>query len=189
MPIELTSLFTDPDVTFLFNDWTPVIRVVFMAFAGYLTLLVLLRVSGQRTLSQMTSFDLVITVTIGSAFGRVITARQVALVEVLAAFGSLVLLQVIVANLWGRFPRLRGSVTPTPAVLFHEGRPVHRELRRTHVRDADLQAAARKQGLGSLEEVHTIILEGNGQLTVITADGFGDGSAVTGDLVRGAGSA
>ncbi len=184
MPLALTGLFTDPDVTFLFNDWTPVIRVVFMAFAGYLTLLILLRASGQRTLSQMTSFDLVITVTIGSAFGRVITAREVALVEVLAAFGSLVLLQVLVASLWGRFPRLRGAVTPTPAVLVHEGRIIHRELRRTHLRDADLLAAARKQGLGSLEEVHTIILEGNGQLAVITAGGVGDGSAITDDLVR-----
>lgn len=38
MPLALTSLFTDPDVTFLFNDWTPVIRVVFIAFAGYIVL-------------------------------------------------------------------------------------------------------------------------------------------------------
>lgn len=186
-PAALGSLFADADVTFLFNDWTPVVRVVFMAFAGYLTLLVLLRASGQRTLSQMTSFDLVITVTLGSAFGRVITAREVALVEVLAAFGSLVLLQILVANLWGRFPRLRQAVTPTPAVLVHDGRVVASELRRTRLREEDLLVAARKQGLGSLDEVHTILFEGNGQLAVITRDAVGDGAAITPEL-RPAGS-
>jgi uncharacterized membrane protein YcaP (DUF421 family) len=88
----------DPDVTFLSNGWVPVARVLFITVTGYLTLLVLLRLSGQRTLAQMSALDLVITVTIGSAFGRVITAREVAVVEVVAAFGALVLLEWVVVT-------------------------------------------------------------------------------------------
>jgi uncharacterized membrane protein YcaP (DUF421 family) len=155
-----------------------VLRVVIVAAAGYLTLLVLLRVSGQRTLSQLTSFDLIITITIGSAFGRVITARNVALVEVLAAFGTLVLLQVLVAWLWGRLPRVRGAVTPTPALLYHDGQVMEREMRRAHLRDADLLAAVRRNGMGSLGEVRTILFEGDGSLAVLGHAQFGDGHAI-----------
>lgn len=173
------ALLDDPDVTFLFNDWAPVVRVLFIAVTGYLTLLVLLRVSGQRTLSQLTSFDLVITVTIGSAFGRVITARDVALVEVMVAFGSLVLLQVIVAWIWGRMPRLRRVVTPTPGLLYYDGEVMHREMRRFRLREADLFAAVRQQGMGSLTEVRAILMEGNGALTVLSEAQFGDGRAVS----------
>jgi uncharacterized membrane protein YcaP (DUF421 family) len=176
--VPFAAMFGDPDITFLFNDWEPVLRVFLMAIAGYVTLLVLLRISGQRTLSQMTSFDLVITVTIGSAFGRVITARQVALVEVVVAFATLILLQWLVANVWGKWPRVRRAVTPTPALLFYDGEVIEDEMRRTHLRESDLLAAVRKDGQGSLEDVQAILLEGNGALAVLTRDAFGDGSAV-----------
>ena len=176
--MPLLTLLNHPDVTFLFNDWAAVLRVVFIAAAGYLTLLVLLRVSGQRTLSQLTSFDLVITVTIGSAFGRVITARDVALVEVLAAFGSLVVLQMLVAWAWGRMPRARSFATPSPALLYLDGQFIHREMRRIRVREADLLAAVRQEGMGSLVEVRAILLEGNGTMSVISEAQFGDGQAV-----------
>ncbi len=176
--MPLLALLNDPDVTFLFNDWTPVVRVVFIAVSGYVALLVLLRASGQRTLSQLTSFDLVITVTIGSAFGRVITARDVALVEVIAAFGSLIALQVVVAWAWGRMPRARSLATPTPALLYLDGQVIHREMRRTRMREADLLAAVRQEGMGSLGEVRAVLLEGNGTMSVISEAQFGDGQAV-----------
>ncbi len=168
----------DPDVTVLFNSWGAVVRVLIVAVAGYVTLLALLRVTGQRTLAQLTSFDLIITITIGSAFGRVITARDVALVEVLAAFGALVGLQVLVSWLWGKAPRTRAAITPTPAVLYHDGRVVEREMRRAHLRDADLLAAVRRNGMGSLDQVRAILLEGNGALAVLSHAQFGDGRAV-----------
>jgi hypothetical protein len=51
----------------------------------------------------------VLTVTLGAAFGRVLTAREVALVEVIAGFGALVLLQWLPD---GRTPCRRCDITP-----------------------------------------------------------------------------
>ncbi len=132
----------------------------------------------QRTLSQLSPLDLVITVTIGSAFGRVITARDVALVEMLVAFTALVLLQVLVAQVTSRLPRTHRAITPTPALLYYDGRPIAREMRRARLREADLLAVARQQGRGSLAGVRAILLEGNGGLSVIGDDAFADGAAV-----------
>ncbi len=174
----------DPDVTFLSNGWVPVLRVLFIAATGYLTLFLLLRVAGQRTLAQMSALDLVIVVTLGSAFGRVITAREVALVEVLAAFGSLIALQWLVALLWGR-ARTRRLVTVPPRVLYHDGEVIPAAMRRHRLQLDDLHTAAREQGLGSLGEVRTILLEGNGGLTVLTDAQYGDGDAVAEYLETG----
>ena len=172
------DVFTDPDITYLWNGYEPVIRVLFIAFAGYVTLLVLLRLSGQRTLAQMSAMDLVITVTIGSAFGRVITAREVALAEVIAAFGALVLLQVLVAQIWGRTRRLRRSVAVWPTLVFYDGEPIPEALARHHLLEDDLYTAARQQGMGSLESVQAVLFEANGGLTVLSKSQYGDGSAV-----------
>ncbi len=172
------DVFTDPDITYLWNGHEPVIRVLFIAAAGYLTLLVLLRISGQRTLAQMSAMDLIITVTIGSAFGRVITAREVALAEVIAAFVALVLLQVLVAQIWGRTRRLRRSVAVWPTLVFYDGEPIPEALARHHLLEDDLYTAARQQGMGSLEGVQAVLLEANGAFTVLSKNQYGDGSAV-----------
>lgn len=106
----------DPDVVFLYGGYEPILRVFFIAVSGYVTLL-LLRIAGQRTLGQMSALDFVITVTIGSAFGRVLTPRQVALVEVIAAFAALILLQGVVSNAWERSTTVRRLVAPQPTAV------------------------------------------------------------------------
>lgn len=172
------------DVVFYFNGWLPVLRVLVIALTGYLTLVVLLRFTARRTLAQMSALDFVITVTIGSAFGRVLTARSVALAEVVTAFVALVVLQQVMAFAW-RSPRLRRFVDVPPAVLFHDGQVMHAALRRHRLQEQDLLAAARRSGNGSMDDVHTVLLEGNGSLTVLTDARYGDGSTL--DPVDGAG--
>jgi uncharacterized membrane protein YcaP (DUF421 family) len=134
----------DPDVTFLSNGIVPILRVVFIAVTGYLTLLLLLRVTAQRSLAQLSPVDLIITITLGSAFGRVITAREVALLEVVAAFVTLIALQWLVANLWSRAPRLRDRLNVGPALLYYDGRIIPRTMRRNHLREEDLHLAVRE---------------------------------------------
>jgi uncharacterized membrane protein YcaP (DUF421 family) len=168
----------DPDVTFLYNGLEPIARVLFIAATGYLTLLILLRISGQRTLAQMTSLDLVITVTLGSAFGRVITAREVALMEVIAAFGALVLLQLLVGMVWGRTRKLRQTIAVWPTLLYYEGEVLQAGMDRHRLLEDDLHTAVRQQGMGSLEEARAILLEANGQFSVLSDRQYGDGSAL-----------
>ena len=168
------------DVTFLFNDWEAVWRVLFIALAGYVTLLALLRASGQRTLAQLSSVDFIITVTIGSAFGRVITARDVAVVEVIAAFAALVALQRLVAWAW-RVPRVRALLVSPPAVLYRSGEVIEATLRRKGLRVDDLRTAARQEGFGSLGDVEVILLESNGAFSVVPSGSLGDASTLGAD--------
>jgi uncharacterized membrane protein YcaP (DUF421 family) len=170
----------NPDVTFLYSGIEPIVRVLFIAATGYVTLLVLLRVSGQRTLAQMSAMDLVITVTLGSAFGRVLTARDIALAEVVTAFVALVILQWIIANAWSRTTTLRRLVSVAPTLLYYDGEVVERALKRHHLRVDDLHTAARQQGMGSLDQARAVLLEGNGQFTVLSESQYGDGSALGG---------
>ncbi|CAN5815308.1 hypothetical protein BH23GEM7_BH23GEM7_39940 [soil metagenome] len=78
-------------VTFFFGGWEPMLRIVVVGTLGYIALLLLLRLAGKRTLAQMNAFDFVVTVAIGASFGRILTARSVALAEAVAAFTLLVL--------------------------------------------------------------------------------------------------
>ena len=167
-----------PDVEFFYRGWEALARIVLIAATGYVTLLVLLRVSGQRTLAQLTPFDLIITVTIGSAFGRVLTAENVPLVEVVTAFAMLVILQWLALWLRDRVPPIGRLMRPGPSLLYHQGQRQERALRRHRITEADLQSAARESGMGSLAEAEAIILEPDGDLAVISPSQVGDGSAI-----------
>jgi uncharacterized membrane protein YcaP (DUF421 family) len=166
------------DVTFLSGGWRPAARVVFITAAGYVSLLLLLRVSGKRPLARMTAFDFVITVTLGSAFGRVVTATEVGIVEAVLGFAMLVLLQVGAAWLQERWKGMRDLLAEEAALLYHNGEFVRRAMRRHRIMEDDLLGVVRKNGLGSLEEATAVILERDGQFSVLTSEGYGDGSAL-----------
>jgi uncharacterized membrane protein YcaP (DUF421 family) len=166
------------EVMFFHDSWEAVGRVVFITTTGYLALMALLRVTGQRTMSQMSGFDLIVGVTIGSAFGRVITATEVALTEALTAFVVLIGLQWIVATAYQRIPALRRIVVNGPALLYLDGEVVERGMRQNRLRREDLLTAVRQQGMGSLDEARAIVLESDGSFTVISGSQLGDGSAL-----------
>jgi uncharacterized membrane protein YcaP (DUF421 family) len=64
-----------------FQSWSGLARVLVIGFCAYAGLLVMLRVSGKRTLSKMNAFDFVVTVAFGSTIGTILLSKDVALAE------------------------------------------------------------------------------------------------------------
>jgi uncharacterized membrane protein YcaP (DUF421 family) len=60
-----------------YDDWTGLVRVVVVGTAAYLALIVLLRISGKRTLAKLNAFDFVVTVALGSTLARVLLSSTV----------------------------------------------------------------------------------------------------------------
>ncbi|MDP9408739.1 MAG: DUF421 domain-containing protein [Actinomycetota bacterium] len=159
---------------FFFAGWEPIARVIVVATLGYAALVVLLRVSGKRTLARLNAFDFVITVAIGASFGRVITASSVPLAEAVAAFATLVTLQYVVSSVQVRSPRFARLLTATPTLLYYPGRFLRDAMRAHRVTEAELEAAARLKGLGSLGEAEALVMESDGRFAVVKASSAGD---------------
>lgn len=167
-------------VNFFFDGWEPVARIVVVGTLAYTTLVVLLRVSGKRTLARMNSFDFVITVAIGATFGRILTARSIPLLEAVTAFALLVILQFVVSSLQLRSRRFSRAVTAEPTLLLYRGQVLHDALRRERLTEKELDGVVRKHGLGSLQEAEAVVLEADGRLSVVGPGSAGDGGALPG---------
>lgn len=155
------------NVVFLWNGWSPLFRIISVGSISYLTLLILLRIMGKRTLARMTAFDFVITIATGSAFGRILTASDISISESITAFLLLVCLHVSFSFLSMRFDRFKGLITTDPTLLYHRQNFLLRNMRRTKIRQDELLGAARKEGFASLDEVEAIIFESDGSLSVL----------------------
>jgi uncharacterized membrane protein YcaP (DUF421 family) len=166
--------------TFLFGGWEPVARVLVVGTLAYSALVLLLRMTGKRTLTQMNAFDFIVTVALGASFGRILTARNVALIEAVTAFALLIGLQYVVTRLQVRSPRFARIVTAPPTLLFYQGRFLEEAMQRERLTHGELQTAIREHGLGSFDEVTAVVLESDGKVAVIKASQTGDASAVEG---------
>lgn len=87
------------EVVYFFDSWSTVVRVAVVGALMYLAVVALLRLTGSRTLASLNVFDFIVTVAIGSAFGRALTAKSVGLVEAVVAFAVLVALQYLFSAL------------------------------------------------------------------------------------------
>ena len=140
-------------------------RVVF----SYVFVLILLRLSGKRTLSRSTSFDLVLALILGDLFDDLFWA-EVPASQFVAAAGTLVLLQLAVglgSRASERFARL---VECQPVTLVRDGALQTASLRRERMNEEDLAAMLRQYGQldrDSWPEVAQANLEPDGELSVI----------------------
>ncbi|HMO12357.1 MAG TPA: DUF421 domain-containing protein [Actinotalea sp.] len=166
------------DVSVVWGGWEPIARIAVVGTLGYAWLVILLRGTGPRNMAKMTPFDFVVTVTLGSAFGRVLTATEVSISEAAVTFALLIGLQWLLAEARVRSARVKSLVDVRPTLLFHRGQVVAEGLRRHRLTETDLHSAARENGLGSLEEVEAMILQSDGTFAVISRSAMGDGSSV-----------
>lgn len=154
-----------------FESWSGILRVLVVGPLAYAALVVLLRVSGKRTLAKLNAFDLVVTVALGSTLATIILSKSVALAEGVAAMFVLVGLQWLVAWFSVRSDRFGDLVRSEPTLLVRDGRFLEATLRRHRVRHDEVRAAARSSGLASPEEAAAVILETDGSLSVIRRNG------------------
>jgi len=150
-------------------SWMDLVRVVAVGAPAYLALLVLLGISGKRTLSKLNAFDLVITVAMGSTLATILLSRDVSWSEGVVAFGLLIGLQFLITWTSVRSPAVRRVVKSEPQLLFYRSRFLADTLKSERV-TAEILAAARAQGIPDLESVGAVVLETDGSLTVVAAE-------------------
>jgi uncharacterized membrane protein YcaP (DUF421 family) len=150
-----------------FDSWASVGRVIVAGTCAYAALVVMLRLSGKRTLSKMNAFDLVITVAIGSTLSSVITSKQVPIVDGLVALALLVALQYVVAFAASRSSAVDAAVRSEPRVVFHRGRFARTAMRDERLTEGEILAAVRAARVASLDEVDAVVLESSGDLSVL----------------------
>ncbi|MBS7455606.1 DUF421 domain-containing protein [Coralloluteibacterium stylophorae] len=165
----------------LFDGWQPLARTALVGVLAYAGLVILLRMSGARTLAKMNAFDLVVTVALGSTLATILLSKDVSLAQGLLAFALLVAMQFAVTWSSVRLPWVRRVVTGEPVLLVHRGALLEDAMRRARVNEDDLRAAVRAAGTGGVARAHAVVLETDGTFSVIPADADGaDDAALTG---------
>lgn len=163
-----------------FDKWFDLLRVLVVGSLGYATVILLVRITGKRTLAKLNAFDLIVTVALGSTLSSVLLSQDVSYSEGALGLALLVALQLLVAWLSVRVPLVRRAVRSEPAMLLRDGRLVKDALRRERVTESEVHQAVRSAGYGGIDQIEAVVLETDGSLSVIPRSNVGSGEALAG---------
>ncbi|KAA5547833.1 DUF421 domain-containing protein [Adhaeribacter rhizoryzae] len=149
------------------DNWTQILHILVTGALTYVGLIIMLRLSGKRTLTQMNAFDFVVTVALGSTLATALLSKDTPLVEGLIGLGTLILLQFIISWIYVRFPLFNKVIKSEPRLMFYQGEFKSKAMQEERVKKEELLQAARNQGILSLEQIEAIVLETNGQFSII----------------------
>ena len=141
---------------------------VLRAIAIYAVLMVIFRLSGKRSMAEVTPFDFVLLLIFSEALQNALVDDDNSLTVGLTVVTTLLTVNLIMSLIKQRSVRIENLLEGVPIVIFDEGKPLHDRMNRERIDEGDILEAARLQhGIDSLDQVRTAIIERSGGISII----------------------
>jgi len=141
---------------------------VLRAAVVYVVILVMVRISGKRSVGQYTPFDLILVVLLGTAVQNSLIGEDVSLLGGLLLAATLIALNWLVGLATSRSRRMDRLVDGVPVVLARNGRVYQEALRRENIAPSDFDEAMRQADCAKHEDVRLALLETDGKISIVT---------------------
>ena len=141
---------------------------VLRAAAVYAFLLLIFRVTGKRSLAQITAFDFVLLLIIGEATQQALLGDDFSVINAYVVIGTLMFLELGLSLAKGWWPRLDPVLDSTPLVVVEDGRLLDDRIANERIDLHDVLAAAREHhGLERLDQIKYAVLERSGGISIV----------------------
>lgn len=148
------------------DDTEKLWHIALCAIISYLTLFLFVRISGKRTLAKMNAFDFVVTVTLGSTLSTMMLA-EVPLAEGAIALLIIIILQYLLAYGAKKSAVLEKVINNKPTLLFYNGIFLEDAMTKEVITEDEIIAEIRKYRLERIDDVRAVVMELNGDITVV----------------------
>jgi uncharacterized membrane protein YcaP (DUF421 family) len=136
----------------------------------YVGVLVLVRLSGKLSLGDMSPFNILMLIFLGSLMRTAVLGEDHSLLGPFIAVATILALDKALGVAASRWPRCNRLLEGVPTLLARRGVQDSAALRRSVMPQEVFARALRAHGLHGVDEVEEARLEPNGQITVIRRD-------------------
>jgi uncharacterized membrane protein YcaP (DUF421 family) len=143
------------------------VELLFRIAIGFVTLFALTRFMGRKEISQMTFFNFVSAIAIGSITANLVSSNNFKIWHGVIALTGWALFTLVMDIVDIKSKKARRFVTGDPIILIKEGKIVEKALRQTRVDLDSLKAMIRQKNVFYLADVDYAIFETNGKLSVL----------------------
>lgn len=141
---------------------------VIRGVAVYLILLVIIRLSGRRTMAQTTPFDFVLLLIIAETTQQALLAEDFSITNAVLLITTLFVLDIGLSYVTQWFPGVGKVITGRPTFLMVDGEFDERAIKKSRIEKAAIMTSAREQhGLERYDQIKHAVLETDAGITVI----------------------
>ena len=132
----------------------------------FMVLLLLARILGKEQLSQLTFFNYITGITIGSIAGELVAHDDTHYLNAITSLIWWSILTLIVSYISMKSRKAKELLDDKPMIVIKEGKILEKELKKSRLPVSDLTMLLRLQGIFSVKDVHFAVLETNGELSI-----------------------
>jgi uncharacterized membrane protein YcaP (DUF421 family) len=156
------------------------VEIVIRAAVMFVFLWAVTRAVGRTTLGELSTFELLIYVTMGDLIQQSVTQQDQSVTSGVLAISVFALLTVALSWLQWKVPRTRSVIRGKPVVVVRDGELLPVASRQQRFTESDLLATARQQGIRDLADIELAILEADGKVSFFTSTDGSEGAPETG---------
>jgi uncharacterized membrane protein YcaP (DUF421 family) len=140
---------------------------ILRAIWGYCFLIFITRIVGRRPGKQLTPFEFVLIFYLGGLTLTGMVGNELSLTNAVCQIMTVAGVHWVVTTIRARSPRIARILDGTPLILLEGGYWRSETMRHMGISEADVMTMARDQDVRTLSDIHTAVLERNGEISVI----------------------
>lgn len=146
-----------------------IIKVILTALLSVSALFIMAKIMGHKQVAQLDFFDYISGITIGSIAAELATELEAPWKPLIALiiYGCI---SILLSLLTTKFPKVRKYINGTPTILMNEDKLYRKNLKKARLDLSEFMLLCREQGFFDLNQIHTVIFEHNGKLSILPKD-------------------
>ncbi len=140
---------------------------VLRALFGYFFLVFIVRIVGRRPGKQLTPFEFILIFFLGGLMLTAIVAQDASVTNAFCQIVAIAAAHYGLTMARSRSDTVAKLLDGTPLILMESGQWRAKTMRKMRIKDDDVMERARDQGLKTLDEIETAVLERNGEISII----------------------
>jgi uncharacterized membrane protein YcaP (DUF421 family) len=143
-----------------------ILEWVYRAFVAFVFLVIVAKLLGQRTLSQLRLLDFVIALVIGNIIAHPLSDQRIGMKESMVTTAVLVILYLIGIYLVLNIHWFRKLITPLPIEIIQNGEIHYQGLKKARITLDILLEELREKKVDDIKKVALAIWEANGKISI-----------------------
>lgn len=148
------------------EEWSFLWEVLLRTGIMFLIIITCLRILGKRSVKQLSIFELVVIIGLGSAAGDPMFYKDVGIASSLVVFIVVIIFYSIITFIIGKFQKFEKLMEGSPICLIRDGKYSINNFKREKIGAQELMSELRLRGVSQLGQVEIAIEEMTGDVSV-----------------------
>lgn len=144
-----------------------IIKIIGLSIGSMIVLFILTKIMGQREMSQLSVFDYIIAITIGSIAAEMSTSLENNFIQPLVAMIVYALVDLTISFLNTKFVKLRPVLSGRTLILYDNGTLFKENFKKAKIDLNEFLVQCRTNGFFNLSDIKTALLEENGKISFL----------------------